>query len=210
MNLPNKITIARMAMVVILIILFFFPYAAIGIDIPTIGVGIAGQGINLVYLIGFGLFLIASLSDYIDGHLARKLNQVTSFGKFMDPIADKLLVDSCLIFLLAKPIWAPEQITLVPSLVVVILVGRDLIVDALRLVAVEKGKVIAANIFGKIKTVMEMIAISCVLLNDWPFAYLGWPASVSVSVIICYASAVVSLLSGVIYLVQNIKVLKGK
>jgi len=160
-------------------------------------------------LIGFILFLIASLSDFLDGYLARKWHQVTSFGKFMDPIADKLLVDACLIFLLTTPLWAAEQVTVVPVLVVIILIGRDLIVDALRLVAVEKGTVIAANIFGKMKTVAEMVAICFVFLNDWPFSYLGLPVQYSVSVLLCYIAAAISLLSGVIYLVQNAKVLKG-
>jgi len=209
MNVPNKITIARMAMVIVLIVLFFFPYEALGIPTFTISVGIANQGINIIYLIGFVLFLIASLSDFLDGYLARKWHQVTSFGKFMDPIADKLLVDACLIFLMSTPLWATEQVTVVPVLVVIILIGRDLIVDALRLVAVEKGTVIAANIFGKMKTVAEMVAIGFVFLNDWPFSYLGIPVQYSVSVILCYIAAAISLLSGVIYLVQNAKVLKG-
>lgn len=210
MNLPNKITLIRMALVVVLIGLLFFPFTALGIAIPTLNVGLAGQGINLVYLIAGILFLIASLSDFLDGYLARKLNQVTNFGKFMDPIADKLLVDSALIFLISKPLWAPEQVVTVPTLVVIILIARDLIVDAMRLVAAQKGQVIAANIFGKIKTVAEMVAIVFVFLNDWPFSYLGLPQGWSVTLILCYISAFASLLSGVIYIAQNVKVLKDK
>ncbi len=210
MNLPNKITLARMALVVVLIILLFFPFMALGITIPNINVGLPGQGINLVYLIAGIIFLIASLSDFVDGYLARKWNQVTNFGKFMDPIADKLLVDSAFIFLISIPAWASEQVISVPSLVVILCIGRDLIVDAMRLVAAQRGQVIAANIFGKIKTVAEMVAIVFVFLNDWPFSYLGLPQGWSVTHILCYVAAIASLLSGVIYIVQNVHVLKDK
>ena len=210
MNLPNKITLARMALVVVLFILLFFPFMALGITIPNINVGLPGQGINLVYLIAGIIFLIASLSDFVDGYLARKWNQVTNFGKFMDPIADKLLVDSAFIFLISIPAWASEQVISVPSLVVILCIGRDLIVDAMRLVAAQRGQVIAANIFGKIKTVAEMVAIVFVFLNDWPFSYLGLPQGWSVTHILCYVAAIASLLSGVIYIVQNVHVLKDK
>ncbi len=210
MNLPNKITLARMALVIVLIGLLFFPFTALGITIPNINVGLPGQGINLVYLIAGIIFLIASLSDFVDGYLARKWNQVTNFGKFMDPIADKLLVDSAFIFLISIPAWASEQVISVPSLVVILCIGRDLIVDAMRLVAAQRGQVIAANIFGKIKTVAEMVAIVFVFLNDWPFSYLGLPQGWSVTHILCYVAAIASLLSGVIYIVQNVHVLKDK
>ncbi len=210
MNLPNKITLARMVLVVVLIGLLFFPFNALGIVIPNINVGLPGKGINLIYLIAGILFLIASLSDYLDGYLARKLNQVTNFGKFMDPIADKLLVDSAFIFLITTPVWATEQTMTVPTIVVILCIARDLIVDAMRLVAAQRGQVIAANIFGKIKTVAEMVAIVFVFLNDWPFSYLGLPQEWSVTQILCYVAAAASLLSGVIYIVQNVQVLKDK
>ena len=210
MNLPNKITLARMALVIVLIGLLFFPFTALGITIPNINVGLPGQGINLVYLIAGIIFLIASLSDFVDGYLARKWNQVTNFGKFMDPIADKLLVDSAFIFLISIPAWASEQVISVPTIVVILCIGRDLIVDAMRLVAAQRGQVIAANIFGKIKTVAEMVAIVFVFLNDWPFSYLGLPQGWSVTHILCYVAAIASLLSGVIYIVQNVHVLKDK
>lgn len=199
-----------MALVIVLIGLLFFPFTALGITIPNINVGLPGQGINLVYLIAGIIFLIASLSDFVDGYLARKWNQVTNFGKFMDPIADKLLVDSAFIFLISIPAWASEQVISVPSLVVILCIGRDLIVDAMRLVAAQRGQVIAANIFGKIKTVAEMVAIVFVFLNDWPFSYLGLPQGWSVTHILCYVAAIASLLSGVIYIVQNVHVLKDK
>lgn len=199
-----------MVLVVVLIGLLFFPFTALGIVIPNLNIGLPGQGINVVYLIAGIIFLIASLSDFVDGYLARKLHQVTNFGKFMDPIADKLLVDSALIFLITTPIWATEQTITVPTIVVIILIARDLIVDAMRLVAAQRGQVIAANIFGKIKTVAEMVAIVFVFLNDWPFSYLGLPEGLSVTHILCYLSAVASLLSGVIYIVQNVKVLKDQ
>ena len=199
-----------MVLVVVLIGLLFFPFNALGIVIPNINAGLPGKGINLIYLIAGILFLIASLSDYLDGYLARKLNQVTNFGKFMDPIADKLLVDSSFIFLITTPVWATEQTMTVPTIVVILCIARDLIVDAMRLVAAQRGQVIAANIFGKIKTVAEMVAIVFVFLNDWPFSYLGLPQEWSVTQILCYVAVAASLLSGVIYIVQNVQILKDK
>ena len=172
--------------------------------------------INLVYLIICIIFIIAALTDYLDGHLARKLNLVTDFGKFLDPIADKLLNDATMIFLLVPQAYALNQrhdITALTILAVcvVIMIGRDLVVDALRLIAVQKNIVIAANIFGKAKTVLQMIAIPMLLLNDWPFSYFDskWPESLQISNIFFYIATLMSLISGIIYVYQNRQVLKG-
>jgi CDP-diacylglycerol--glycerol-3-phosphate 3-phosphatidyltransferase len=201
MNLPNKITIGRVVMVGILIILLGLPYQALNIPIP-----ILFGDINLIYLIGVIIFLIASFSDFLDGYIARKYNLVTNFGKFMDPVADKVLIDAALIFLMIRPLWAaPTQITVAP-IIVIIFIARDLIVDAMRLVASSRKIVVAANIFGKLKTVAQMMAVTFVFLNDFPFSYLNLPAFLTITDFLLYIAAALSITSGVIYIYQNRKV----
>ena len=163
------------------------------------------------------VFLIASLTDWLDGYLARKNNQVTALGKFLDPIADKLLVNSMVIFLTAPSVFAPYadgQIASISVWCAIILVGRDIIVDALRFIAAQRNIVIAANIFGKAKTVLQMVAIVVVLLNGWPFTYLdalnnSFPIGKLVADIFVYLATFVSVLSGIIYVWQNRQVFKG-
>lgn len=215
MNLPNKITVSRMVLIVAMIIGIFvlsIVQGATGFVAPTLG----NSGINLIYLIICIIFIIAAFTDYLDGHLARKLNLVTDFGKFLDPIADKLLNDATMIFILVPQLYAPAQRSDTTALTillvcVVIMIGRDLVVDALRLIAVQKKIVIAANIFGKAKTVLQMIAIPMLLLNDWPFHYFDkdWPEALQVANIFFYIATIASLLSGIIYVYQNRQVLKG-
>ena len=197
MNLPNKITTFRMVCVVIIDFILLFPWAACGVNMPMV----FGH-IDLHYFISAILFLIASFSDFLDGYLARKYNLVTTYGKFMDPIADKLLVDTVVI------IMAIQRPDLVPPVVAVIMIARDLLVDALRQVASSKGIVLAANIWGKLKTVIQMVALTFVLLLDWPFALLKLP--IAITTIICYLAGVVSLLSGVLYFTKNLKVFNDK
>jgi len=203
MNLPNKITVTRIALVLAMLLgLFILSF------IPALQVPVLGQsGINLVYLIVCIVFLIASSTDYLDGHIARKYHLVTDLGKFLDPVADKMLVDSMLIYL-CLPHFLTETLS-IPLWCVIVMILRDLIVDALRFVAASKGSVLAANIFGKIKTVTQMVAIPFVLLNDWPFNYFdqSWGAF-RVSLLFVYIATLASLLSGIIYLWQNRAVLK--
>lgn len=140
MNLPNKLTIFRIILVIIMIILTLF--------------NIQGEvlGIPIVAIILDAIFIIASITDKLDGYLARSRNEITTFGKFLDPIADKILVITAMIILVEMgrlPAWIPT-----------IIVFREFIVSGYRLVAVQNGgKVIAANIWGKLKTVTQMIAI---------------------------------------------------
>lgn len=210
MNLPTKITVSRIVVIVFLIMGLFIMSVIPNWDAPTLG----NTGINLVFLIVTIVFLIASLTDFFDGYLARKLNQVTSLGKFLDPVADKLLVNSMIIFLVAPSIFAPYvnpnvQIISFNIWCAIILVARDIIVDALRFIAAQKKIVIAANIFGKAKTVLQMVAIVLVLLNGFPFNYFDsqWPAGLHIADIFVYLATFVSVLSGIIYVVQNRKVL---
>ena len=197
MNLPNKITTFRMICVVIIDFILLFPWHACGINMPMV----FGH-IDLHYFISAILFLIASFSDFLDGYLARKYNLVTTYGKFMDPIADKLLVDTVVI------IMSMQFPSIVPPVVAVIMIARDLLVDALRQVASTKGVVLAANIWGKLKTVVQMAALTLALLLDWPFALLNLP--VSITTIVCYLAGIVSLLSGVLYFTKNLKVFNDK
>ena len=140
MNLANKLTIFRMILVPIMII------------IPFLGIGGEFLGIPVEWIILDVIFIIASITDKLDGYIARSRNQVTTFGKFLDPIADKVLVIVAMIMLVEMgklPAWIPS-----------IVVFREFVVSGYRLIAVENGgKVIAANIWGKLKTVTQMIAI---------------------------------------------------
>ncbi len=213
MNLPTKITFSRIIATVILIITLFVLSIIPDLQTPVLG----NSRINLIFLIIFVFFVIASYTDHLDGKLARKNNQVTDLGKFLDPVADKLLVSSMLIFLAAPRFfarYAVEQVSLIPVWCVIIMVARDTVVDALRFIAAQKGVVIAANIFGKLKTVLQMVAIGAVLLNDFPFHYIypnnPYQEYLSVTAIFVYLATAVSLISGVIYVVQNKKVFSSQ
>lgn len=150
MNLPNKLTIFRVILVPIFIIIGY-------LSIPGEFLGVESK-----FWIMNAIFIIASLTDQLDGYIARKTNQVTTFGKFLDPIADKILVLSALVMLVEFgkiPAWIPA-----------IVLTREFLVSGYRLIAVEKGgKVIAASIWGKIKTVTQMIAIILTFATSYGF-----------------------------------------
>lgn len=150
MNLPNKITVARMLLIPIMIIV---PY--LGLNNVLFGSVTIGSFITLI------IFLIASFTDFLDGYLARKNNLVTTFGKFLDPIADKLLVLSALIMLVEQGI--------IPGWIPIIIAAREFIVSGIRMLAAGDGKVIAASWYGKVKTVSQMIAISLAFLSTNTF-----------------------------------------
>ena len=181
MNLPNKITVLRMIIVLAIIVLALLPKG------NTFGFWKLEYDYRSVSILV--LFIIGSFSDFLDGHIARKHNLVTTFGKFMDPIADKLLVNSLFIILtgLGQIHW----------LVTVIMVGRDIIVDVIRLIMVERGTVIAASKLGKLKTITQMVALILVLALPG-IKYIAY---------FTYLAAGVSLISGVDYFWKNKKVL---
>ena len=207
MNLPTKLTVSRIVIVVVMLLGLFtcdiLCNAGI-LTMPMIG------PINLAYFISFFLFVIASLTDMLDGKIARKYNLVTDMGKFLDPVADKLLVNLTLIYL-ALPHFGTNN-AFIPLSCVIIMIGRDLIIDAFRLVASTKGSVVAANIFGKLKTVFQMVAIPMVLLNSWPFAYFDadWNNYLRICNIAIYIATAMSLISLIIYLKQNWHILLEK
>ena len=146
MNLPNKITIARILLVPIMMLM---PY--IGITAKT------SFGLPIVNIIILIIFLVASFTDYLDGHIARKRNIVTNFGKFLDPIADKLLVLAALVMLV--------EARIIPGWIPIIIAAREFMVSAIRMLVATDGKVIAASKLGKIKTVTQMVAISLAFLD---------------------------------------------
>ncbi len=146
MNLPDKITIARILLVPIMMLM---PY--IGITAKT------SFGLPIVNIIILIIFLVASFTDYLDGHIARKRNIVTNFGKFLDPIADKLLVLAALVMLV--------EARIIPGWIPIIIAAREFMVSAIRMLVATEGKVIAASKLGKIKTVTQMVAISLAFLD---------------------------------------------
>lgn len=149
MNLPNKITLCRIILI---------PFMMI---VPLFGIKSTLFGINVGNLISLAIFLIASFTDYLDGHIARKNNLVTNFGKFLDPIADKLLVLTALIMFVEAgklPAWIP-----------VVIAAREFMVSGIRMLAAGEGNVIAASMLGKIKTVSQMIAISLAFVDNNQF-----------------------------------------
>lgn len=208
MNLPTKITFARIVAIVLMIITLFVLSVIPGWKTIELG----NTGINLVFLILFVFFVLTCYTDHLDGYLARKNNQVTDLGKFLDPVADKLLINSLVIFLIAPSIFAPYTTNQIGFNMwcAMLLVARDIVVDALRFIAASRGKVIAANIFGKLKTVLEMVAIGAVLLNGFPFRYFdaSWPQGLHIVDFIVYLATLASVISGVIYVVQNKHVFK--
>ena len=210
MNLANKITLSRVVLSIVIMIILLFPFEQFGLELPSYLVN-GNVLVELKYIIAGVLFIIASLTDFVDGCLARKLNQVTDLGKFLDPIADKMLVNSMMIFLSLNFITLADNVKL-PFFCVIIMIVRDLVVDGLRFMAAQKNVVIAANIYGKLKTATQMIAICIVFLNGFPFNYFdyNWPTYLHISDWLCYIATFFSVLSGAIYVKQNINVLGGK
>lgn len=178
MNLPNKITVVRMLMIP-----FFI--AALLIDFP------------FHQPIAAALFIIAALTDSLDGYLARSRNLVTDFGKFMDPLADKLLVCSALICFV--------ELGSVPAWIVIIIIAREFAITGLRTLAASDGIVISASKWGKAKTMSQMIAIVIILFNNWPFSLINFPADT----IMIYIAMVLTIFSGVDYFIINKKVFRS-
>ncbi len=193
MNLPNKLSVIRMILVPVIVLIMIFPYAQFDIVLPVYNVGFVT--ISLLNLIVLGLFIIASTTDFIDGYIARKYNLITSFGKFIDPIADKMLVNTMFVMFVFQGI--------VPVVAVLIMIWRDTIVDGIRMVSSGKGIVMAAGYLGKIKTVSQMFTIIFVLLNNLPFELYNLP----ITDFLLWFSVSISVLSGFSYFMQSKSVL---
>ena len=177
MNLPNKLTILRMIMIPVFLVVLYIP-----------GLGMAGN------IAAAAIFILASITDFLDGKIARKYNLVTNFGKFMDPLADKLLVCSAMICLI--------QTGQLAAWIVVIIIAREFIISGFRLIASDNGVVIAASYWGKFKTVFQMLMVIVLILNiQMPFFQI-------LGVILTYVALILTVVSLIDYIVKNKDVLK--
>lgn len=175
MNLPNKLTILRTIMIPVFLIFLYIP-----------GLGMTGD------VLATAIFVLASFTDLLDGKIARKYNLVTNFGKFMDPLADKLLVCSALIALV--------DLNRIPAWVVIIIIAREFIISGFRLIASDNGVVIAASYWGKFKTTFQMIMIILLILNiDYPYSNI-------VNMVIMYIALALTIISLLDYIIKNYKV----
>lgn len=179
MNLPNKITISRIILSFVVIIILLFPFDAVGIEIPKLFID-ETIVIDLKYIIAGILFIIASLTDFLDGKLARKYNMVTDFGKMLDAIADKVLVNSVLIILASSGFISP--------IIPVVIIVRDSIVNSIKMIAGSKGNVVAAIKSGKIKTACLMTGIVLTLFYNLPFELFNIKVADALLVIACIFS----------------------
>lgn len=189
MNLPNKLTTVRLVSVPLFVIIYLIPYQSLGISMPTFD--ILSTQLSLLDIILFVIFGLSALTDYLDGYLARKNNLVTTFGKFIDPIADKLIVNTALLLLASS-----NHITIV---IPIIMIARDTIVDAIRLVVSQKNVVLAASLLGKAKTMTQMLAIAILLLNNVIFSAIGIP----MDQIMIWLATMISVISGIDYFMKN-------
>ena len=194
MNLPNKITFSRIIMTVIIIFLCLFPFYTLNINIPEYNVG--GIIIDLRYIISGVIFIIASLTDFLDGRIARKNNLITDTGKILDAIADKVLVNSVLIIFSANGFIHP--------IVAVIYIFRDEIVNALRIHAAKNGIVVAAGMNGKIKTFAMMVGLSLMFFYNLPFELIN----IRVDKFLIYFATIMSVVSGIEYYHKIMKIKK--
>lgn len=186
MNKANKITMCRIALSVIIIILMLFPFYEIGIEFPTYLL----KGtivIDLKYIIVGILFIIASLTDFFDGYVARKYNIVTDFGKMIDAISDKLLTNSVLIILACEG--------KISTIIAVVIVMRDIVVDSIKMVIGNKGHAVGAIYLAKIKTATLMVGIVLTLFYNLPFELIP----LRVSDFLLAIAAILSIVTGVKY-----------
>lgn len=199
MNLPNKLTLTR-----IILVPFFVAFLLI-------------ESIPCNYLIALAIFIAASLTDMLDGKIARKYNMVTDFGKFADPLADKILVTAAFACFV--------QLNIVNAVFIILVLFREFTVTSIRLVAAEQGKVVAANIWGKAKTVSQMIAIIAVLISGHINKEILFPMMASSTVqtvnpstvsaimntvnqCLLWLSALLTVVSGIIYIKDNFEFIK--
>ena len=190
MNLPNKITMSRIFLSIFMIIILLFPFDSMGLELPKLLIN-EKIVVDIKYMIVGFFFIIASLTDFVDGRLARKYNMVTDFGKMLDSIADKVLVNALLIILATSGFISP--------IIPVVIVVRDCVVDSIKMVAGNKGHVVAAIKTGKLKTACLMIGITLALFYNLPFELLNLKVADTLLVI----AAVLSIVSAVQYYNMN-------
>ena len=194
MNLPNKLSLLRIFLVPVFVSTFYLSW-------------------EYSRIVSAGIFVLATLTDFLDGYIARKNNLVTDLGKLLDPIADKLLVTSalfCVVSAASTPFY-----TMLLAICSAVIVGRELLVSAIRQIAASKGVVVAANAFGKIKTVLQDLALPLVVLLQCPaFVKLvendvAYNVLQLCSIVLFALATLATIVSGVIYVVQNKKVFGG-
>lgn len=194
MNLPNKLTLLRIVLIPVMIIMYY---------ISPLTENYIFKDITIANFIMCIIFVVASLTDFLDGYLARKLNQVTTFGKFMDPLADKLLVVSALLILMDQGV--------VGAWVAIIIIAREFIVTGIRLLAVEGGKVIAASKLGKYKTATTMVAIIGLFFHEAGAGVMNQFDTSNIIYfifnIIMYIALALTVISGVDYFMKNRKII---
>jgi CDP-diacylglycerol---glycerol-3-phosphate 3-phosphatidyltransferase len=190
MNVPNQITISRILLIPIFLIIMLVPFdwgnmQLLGADLPV------------THFVGALIFIFASATDWVDGYYARKYNLVTNMGKFLDPLADKLLVSAALVVLV--------DLGYAASWIVIAIISREFAVTGLRLLLVEGGEVVAANNLGKIKTWAQIIAISALLLHNIIFEMIGFPFDD----IALWVALIFTIWSGWDYFAKNMHVFKN-
>lgn len=170
MNLPNKLTMLRIILIPVFIAVLMLGH----------------------WYTAAVIFILASATDALDGHIARKNNMITNFGKIMDPLADKLLVTSALVCLV--------ELGTIPAWMVIVILAREFIITGLRAVAAGEGVIIAAGKSGKLKTILQMTALSLILLKDWPFSlFTDFP----VDTVVLWAAVIMTIYSGAEYIIKN-------
>ncbi|WLD95221.1 CDP-diacylglycerol--glycerol-3-phosphate 3-phosphatidyltransferase [Alkalihalobacillus sp. AL-G] len=192
MNLPNKITLSRVVLIPIFMIILLVPFEWGTIEM------FSGQ-LPVHHFIAALIFIVASCTDWVDGYYARKLNLVTNLGKFLDPLADKLLVTAAFVGLV--------ELGLAPAWMIILILSREFAVTGLRLIAASDGDVIAASQLGKLKTWIQIIAIAALLLHNLPFTAMSFPFAQ----IALWAAVVITVFSGWDYFMKNKQImLKSK
>lgn len=194
MNLPNKITILRIFLAIIIIVILIFPFDAVGLTATKLFINELIV-VDVKYFIAGILFVIASLTDFIDGFVARKYKMVTDLGKMLDAIADKFLVNSVLIILASQGLIHP--------IIPVIVVARDTVVDIIKMIVGSKKEVVAAITSGKIKTIFLLLGITLTLFNNLPFELMN----IKVSDVLLIIATVLSVYSGLQYYQINKKII---
>ncbi|MBX6395776.1 MAG: CDP-diacylglycerol--glycerol-3-phosphate 3-phosphatidyltransferase [Alicyclobacillaceae bacterium] len=184
MNLANRITIARIFLVPVVMFFLLVRY-----DFGRVTV--AGQTLTVNEIVAALIFIVAASTDGLDGYIARKRRIVTNFGKFLDPLADKLLISAVLVSLV--------EMQRLEAWEAIVIISREFAVTGLRLVAAAEGTVIAASRLGKWKTVTQIVAVVALIMNNLPFSYFGVP----VAEWIMYAAVAITVISGIDYFIKN-------
>ena len=197
MNLANKITISRVVLAIVIMILLLFPFESFNLDLPSFVVG-GKVYVELKYIIAGVLFIIASLTDFFDGYVARKYNIVTDFGKMVDAISDKMLTNSLLVILASTG--------MISAVIAVIIIVRDFAVDSMKMIVGNKGHAVAAIFTAKCKTATLMIGLALTLFYNLPFELFG----IRVSDVFLIISSIFALVSAFQYYVMASEFIDAK